>query len=573
MEEELKKAKKKRDPMKSQIIRNLFDIEDKPSEPLEKTKSVIIIKYNETVFFKNKDNKSNEEIQKYISNVLQSNGHSVKNSKTNQNIQFNVNINNNYYNSIKADQKIPEPDTLANKVKSSPVNRNTFQRENSKVSTSSSSNQILRKKSSHDDNSNVLLYIPCMNCGNSIAIDDIEKHSMSCTKVSDEVLKNESNSYELYNINYKLNKLKEHVSLIKNGTVNVPTGIEKEMMYISTVLLQYINDTMVIEVINVKSIQDLKKLLKNLDTLSLTYKSSMSSMILIERTKILIKEKLKIYIASYKNKIETDKLNERKTGCIYEDAVKEKAKELEKIRLETELAKTKVKNLRKSATPLNKPKNLNIIVNESYPETEKIVNNNKNEESNINDLSGLVEDNNYNAHMNNKVDEIVSDVENISLNNVSMNTSMSNMSFTGKDDEMEMRNTIGSRGSTGFKPIQIDSPSNTAPNLLSNTQKEIEFNYGTFSNNPMDPEFKKKKQLFFNAVLKIKLEKLHSTHKGMQIPPKLIFFESQRLRIPEEKWQEFILGELNNPIKYMNMKKKKINTIREPTMSIIAEEK
>ena len=417
MEEELKKAKKKRDPMKSQIIRNLFDIEDKPSEPLEKTKSVIIIKYNETVFFKNKDNKSNEEIQKYISNVLQSNGHSVKNSKTNQNIQFNVNINNNYYNSIKADQKIPEPDTLANKVKSSPVNRNTFQRENSKVSTSSSSNQILRKKSSHDDNSNVLLYIPCMNCGNSIAIDDIEKHSMSCTKVSDEVLKNESNSYELYNINYKLNKLKEHVSLIKNGTVNVPTGIEKEMMYISTVLLQYINDTMVIEVINVKSIQDLKKLLKNLDTLSLTYKSSMSSMILIERTKILIKEKLKIYIASYKNKIETDKLNERKTGCIYEDAVKEKAKELEKIRLETELAKTKVKNLRKSATPLNKPKNLNIIVNESYPETD-----NKNEQSNINDLSGLVEDNNYNAHMNNKVDEIVSDVENISLNNVSMNT-------------------------------------------------------------------------------------------------------------------------------------------------------
>ena len=572
MEEELKRAKKKRDPMKSQIIRNLFDIEDKPSEPLEKTKSVIIIKYNETVFFKNKDNKSNEEIQKYISNVLQSNSHSAKNSKNNQNIQFNVNINNNYYNSIKADQKIPEPDTLANKVKSSPVNRNTFQRENSKVSTSSS-NQILRKKSSHGENNNVLLYIPCMNCGNSIAIDDIEKHSMSCTKVSEEVLKNESNSYELYNINYKLNKLKEHVSSIKNGTVNVPTGIEKEMMYISTVLLQYINDTLVIEVINVKSIQDLKKLLKNLDTLSLTYKSSMSSMILIERTKILIKEKVKIYIASYKNKIETDKLNERKTGCIFEDAVKEKAKELEKIRLETELAKTKVKNLRKSATPLNKPKNLNIIVNESYSETEKKVNNKNNEQSNINDLSGLVEDNNNNDHMNNKVDEIVSDVENISLNNVSMNTSMSNMSFSGKDDEMEMRNTISSRGSTGLKPIQIDSPSNTAPNLSSNTQKEIEFNYGTFSNNPMDPEFKKKKQLFFNAVLKIKLEKLHSTHKGMQIPPKLIFFESQRLRIPEEKWQKFILGELNNPIKYMNMKKKKINTIREPTMSIIAEEK
>ena len=166
MEEELKKAKKKRDPMKSQIIRNLFDIEDKPSEPLEKTKSVIIIKYNETVFFKNKDNKSNEEIQKYISNVLQSNGHSVKNSKTNQNIQFNVNINNNYYNSIKADQKIPELDTLANKVKSSPVNRNTFQKENS--------NHILRKKSSYNDHGNVLLYIPCMNCGNSIAVDDLD---------------------------------------------------------------------------------------------------------------------------------------------------------------------------------------------------------------------------------------------------------------------------------------------------------------------------------------------------------------------------------------------------------------
>lgn len=561
MEEELKKIKKKRDPMKSQIIRNLFDIEDKPSEPLEKTKSVIIIKYNETVFFKNKDNKSNEEIQKYISNVLQSNNHSTKHSRTNQNIQFNVNINNNYYNSIKAGQKIPELDTLANKVKSSPVNRNTFQKENS--------NHILRKKSSYNDNGNVLLYIPCMNCGNSIAVDDIEKHSMTCTKVSEEVLKNESNSYELYNINYKLNKLKEHVSSIKNGNVTVPSVIEKEMMYISTVLLQYINDTMVIEVISVKSIQELKKLLKNLDTLSLTYKSSMSSMILIERTKILIKEKVKIFISSYKNKIETEKLNERKTGSIYEDAVKEKAKELEKIKLETELAKTKVKNLRKSATPLNKPKNLNIIINESYSD-KKVLNNNNND---INDLSNLIEDNNYNEHMNNKVDEIVSDVENISLNNVSMNTSMSNMSFTGNENEMEMRNTVSSRGSTGLKPIQIESPSNTAPNLSSSTQKEIDFNYGTFNNNPMDPEFKKKKQLFFNAVLKIKLEKLHSTHKGMQIPPKLIFFESQRLRIPEEKWQEFILGELNNPIKYMNMKKKKINTIREPTMSIIAEEK
>ena len=50
--------------------------------------------------------------------------------------------------------------------------------------------------------------------------------------------------------------------------------------------------------------------------------------------------------------------------------------------------------------------------------------------------------------------------------------------------------------------------------------------------------------------------------------------ESQRLRIPEDRWTEFILGELNNPIKYMNLKKKlQMNSKREPTMSVIAEEK
>ena len=91
----------------------------------------------------------------------------------------------------------------------------------------------------------------------------------------------------------------------------------------------------------------------------------MANMVLIDRTKLLVKEKLKIFIQMYRVQIKTKQMNEQKKGSLdFENTIKEKQKELERLKVETELEKTKVKNLRKSAKPSDKPKNLNEIIEE-----------------------------------------------------------------------------------------------------------------------------------------------------------------------------------------------------------------
>ena len=55
-----------------------------------------------------------------------------------------------------------------------------------------------------------------MNCGNSIPLDEREGHSNVCTKVSDEMLKTESNKAKVNFINYKLNKLNKHLNDVMN---------------------------------------------------------------------------------------------------------------------------------------------------------------------------------------------------------------------------------------------------------------------------------------------------------------------------------------------------------------------
>ena len=69
-------------------------------------------------------------------------------------------------------------------------------------------------------NNNMLIYIPCLNCGSEILFDEIENHSMICTIVKDEILKNEKSKNEFKSINYKLIKLKEHILQIIQGKDN-----------------------------------------------------------------------------------------------------------------------------------------------------------------------------------------------------------------------------------------------------------------------------------------------------------------------------------------------------------------
>ena len=74
---------------------------------------------------------------------------------------------------------------------------------------------------------------------------------------------------------------------------------------------------------------------------------------------------------------------------------------------------------------------------------------------------------------------------------------------------------------------------------------------------------KKLYQDFVKAVLKVKFEKIHSSHKGQNIPEKALFRECLKRNIPENEWTEFIINELKYPEKYSetfksNVKKMKV---------------
>ena len=60
------------------------------------------------------------------------------------------------------------------------------------------------------------------------------------------------------------------------------------------------------------------------------------------------------------------------------------------------------------------------------------------------------------------------------------------------------------------------------------------------------------------------------------IAPNILFAECQKLKIPEDKWEEFILNEMTNPNKYLNILKNKRKShkpaSKKPSMGIIQEE-
>jgi hypothetical protein len=102
----------KQNPEKLQKIKNLFDLdqEGEAENSERKTNTKIKVKYNETIFFKLKEIKKNDEIHdislgmtnqkqlnKIIDSVISSQITGIK--STGSSIKVNLNINNNYYNS------------------------------------------------------------------------------------------------------------------------------------------------------------------------------------------------------------------------------------------------------------------------------------------------------------------------------------------------------------------------------------------------------------------------------------------------------------------------------------------
>jgi hypothetical protein len=74
---------------------------------------------------------------------------------------------------------------------------------------------------------------------------------------------------------------------------------------------------------------------------------------------------------------------------------------------------------------------------------------------------------------------------------------------------------------------------------------------------------KKLYQEFVKTVLKIKFEKIHSSHKGQDVPENILFKQCLKNNIPEGEWSNFIINELKNPEKYSeyfktNVRKMKI---------------
>lgn len=344
----------------SPIIRELLEVDkgkglDKPN------KKIISIKYNETVYFNqneslgrnNKNRKKEIKVEKYLDKIIPQNINPIN---------FNVNINNNYYTSY----ALPNSKRINNYSSQADFDNN-------------------------DEVNPLFIGVPCMNCGNCIQIDNIERHSVTCTKVSEEIIKNEQSNVGLYSINYKIKKLKEHLTMISNGTIEVPFKIGKEMKGATQTLINFVQSVSNMETIGLSTIKEFKMIMKGLDELSNKYKGIMSAMILIDRTKVLVNEKTKIFKEQYRLLKHTKETNNQKTGSLNSE---------EKVKQDL-------------AIQSNKQFDIDEEIEEEYDHKQKKKKTNGKVSTNM-------------------IDEIVSDIEKRSC--IMSNTSLSSIAM-GKDDE------------------------------------------------------------------------------------------------------------------------------------------
>lgn len=62
---------------------------------------------------------------------------------------------------------------------------------------------------------------------------------------------------------------------------------------------------------------------------------------------------------------------------------------------------------------------------------------------------------------------------------------------------------------------------------------------------------------FVKLFLKIKFEKLDNEHSGQKISQDDIWLQAVQSKVPCHKWKQFILNELKNYKKYIDLKRKK----------------
>jgi hypothetical protein len=265
-----KKTKKKITNQNETI--DLDTIISLPDEPLAEIPK---IKNFQTKIEKNESSKNISLVHNQLSVVdliSQAINKKLKNEK--QEISVNLSINHNYYNTNY--NYVLNDSVGAGRVKNSQDNNERLSQivkfENSDknsetvyeiTETNQSRTSILKNRNSCYKNEN-FQFIPCINCGNWIQLDDVEKHSNYCVRVKAEILSSESSPYPYKSIDYKLQKLLEHLNNLKNSE-KIPTEEILNDKHFLFSLSKYISDSLQIVQISNKSLVDLKKILINID--------------------------------------------------------------------------------------------------------------------------------------------------------------------------------------------------------------------------------------------------------------------------------------------------------------------
>lgn len=385
----------------------------------------------------------------------------------------------------------------------------------------SNKKNYLTARNSSKSNPIKVLYIPCTNCNNLINADELDSHSDICTKVKEDVIKIDSDPFSCKSVDFKLNKLLENVNNMKN------TKAMAKDLHTLSLLSEYMTKALEMVQINHVTIINLKNLITNIDSLILSHKGVINTLILMERSKTLIIEKFNIVKEDIRKKKETEKSNKRKSGFLSKSSMRKSVgsersdsrKVLEEIRKEIEdetLKKEKIElerdNLIRKVLALKK---MNPTSNENTYEDYYKTTLNK---------APLI-----------RIEDITSDIETI------RSGKMSEKTFTTQSyNTNELDSAIDNNGTSHSNITRVNNDSQLTEDLI-NTQSQKSVKKKAFSYTYRD---------FAKIMLKIKFEKLNNLHRGQSTSEKDVWNEVKRQNVPYKDWSDFIFKELNNIEKY-----------------------
>ena len=491
----------------------------------------------------------------------------------------NININHNYYNTniLLNNKKYKFIDDLLLINVEPPVNKNKLivsadkQIKNVTLNKSElpeKNKLVLKKRISYIsatciDNKRESVFenlIPCTNCGSAIKIDDIELHSDKCLIVKEDVIVSEISENPLLTIDFKLIKLEESARL----TLKI---VKKEIDndYLLQ-LISFLNKGKQNDI----EINILNELYNQINKVLDTYSGSFQTMILIERAKLLIKQKNEIIKCKKKETqyvksntiqkrptkakakvservnnvvitkpviINTPKITiEVKNEAVIKESVMEEATKETKVDIyENELITNKFKSMLQTKIQQNQ------IENEVEPSGSDTKELNKENDAYIN------KSNTPRLQIDPQVIESFSKVQSFSSNNETNNLNETaqniiDMVFLTPNVIKDI-NSIVSLNQNNISQTLMTSMSNS--NTLGGTNNRFTIISNKLSNGHLSNENQKYKA-FCSLVLKIKFEQLSDNHPGLKMSEKLLWEESSLNNIEPVNWKDFILKEMNS---------------------------